>query len=271
MIESIRSVASAVGAVVERDFRVYISYRFTFVSQVFQALFSVTLFYYVSRLVNLGGFGSPDQYFAFAVVGVGLLQLLSTTLGVLPSALRQELVAGTFERLVLSPLGAVGGIAAMMIFPLIVSVFSLALIIAFAAIAFGMPIHWETVWLTIPIAVFMVAAFAPVGLLMGAAVVATKQGLTGANMVIALLSLVGGFYFPVALLPGWIKWASEVQPFTPALDLFRHAIVNTPLHESAWLAVAKLLGSAILLGGIAFVAMRAAVRRSRRLGTIIEY
>jgi ABC-2 type transport system permease protein len=271
MIGVSRALASAVGAVVERDFRVFLTYRFTLVSTVLQTLFAVTLFYYLSRLVSLGGFRSPDDYFAFAVVGVALIQLLSATLGVLPSVLRQELVAGTFERIVLSPLGPVGGIAAMMLFPLVQSFFSLTMTVGFAALAFGMPIHWDTVWLTIPIALLMVLAFAPVGMLMGAAVVATKQGVTGANMVVALLSLVGGFYFPVALLPDWIEWASQVQPFTPALDLFRHAVVATPLHESAWLGVAKLLGSAIVLGGLAFVAMTAAVRRSRRLGTIIEY
>ncbi|MEA2445476.1 MAG: type transport system permease protein, partial [Thermoleophilales bacterium] len=112
-MRSLRSFATATGAVVERDVRVLMTYRFVLVSQLLQIAFSVTLFYYLSRLVRFGTFKSPDDYFAFVVVGVALVQLLSATLGQLPSALRQELVAGTFERIVLSPLGAIGGIVTM--------------------------------------------------------------------------------------------------------------------------------------------------------------
>jgi ABC-2 type transport system permease protein len=270
-MRSLSSFAAATGAVIERDVRVLMTYRFVLVSQLLQIAFSVTLFYYLSRLVRFGAFKSPDDYFAFVVVGVALVQLLSATLGQLPSALRQELVAGTFERIVLSPLGAIGGIVTMMMFPLLLSLVSIVMTIAFAAIVFGMPIHWGTVWLSVPITALTVLAFAPVALLIGAGVVATKQSLTGANMVIALLSLIGGFYFPVTLLPDSVEWLSEVQPFTPALDLFRHALADTPLRESAWLGVGKLVASAVVLGAVAYAAMSAAVRRSRRLGTIIEY
>ena len=252
----LRPYAAAVGAVITRDFRIFLTYRVTVVTQILQTLFSVTLFYYISRLVKLGGFDTPDDYYAFVVVGLALVQLLAATLGVLPSALRQELVAGTFERIVLSPLGALGGIASMMIFPLLSSLFSMVLTIVFAVAIFGMPVEWSTVWLSVPIAALVVLAFTPFGLLIAAVVVATKQNVTGTNMIIALLSLIGGFYFPVTLLPNAIEWMSEVQPFTPALDLFRHVIVDTPLRESAWISVSKLVGSAVVITAIAIAAMQ---------------
>ena len=57
------------------------------------------------------------------------------------------------------------------------------------------------------------------------------------------LSLVAGVFFPVALLPNWIEWTSEVQPLTPSLDLLRHLIVGTPI-DSAWWAVFRLVAFA---------------------------
>jgi ABC-2 type transport system permease protein len=89
--------------------------------------------------------------------------------------------------------------------------------------------------------------------------------------VVAGISLLAGIYFPVELLPGWIRWASDVQPFTPAVDLLRHLLVDTPLGDGAGLDLLKLILFAAILMPLSVTALQAAVRRSRRLGTIIEY
>ena len=58
-------------------------------------------------------FASPDDYYGCRR-GLVILQVLQATL-ITPSAtVRTELVAGTFERLALSPYGAVRAIAAAM-------------------------------------------------------------------------------------------------------------------------------------------------------------
>ena len=41
----------------------------------------------------------------------------------IPDLLRQELIAGTFDRLLLSPFGAVRGVIAIALFPLIMMIF----------------------------------------------------------------------------------------------------------------------------------------------------
>ncbi len=57
-------------------------------------------------------------------------------------------------------------------------------------------------------------AFLPFGLLFAALTVVVKQGSVGTSWVIALLSIVGGLYFPVSLLPHWVQTAAKLQPFT---------------------------------------------------------
>jgi ABC-type multidrug transport system permease subunit len=76
---------------------------------------------------------------------------------------------------------------------------------------------------------------------------------------------------PVALLPDWIEWASNVQPFTPAVDLMRHVLLGLPMPEAAWLAVLKLVLFATVLLPVAVLALNRAVRIGTRRGTIIEY
>ena len=85
------------------------------------------------------------------------------------------------------------------------------------------------------------------------------------------IALVSGLYFPIVLLPEWIQWVADVQPFTPAVDLLRHLLVGLPLREPAWTSILKLVGFAIVLLPLAAWAVSCAIRRARRTGTIIEY
>src|ERR1700729_3109101 len=88
-------------AVMRRDLHVYLSYRTRLVSQLLTSLFSLTLFYYISRLVHVSGFGSHKAYFGFVVVGIALVGILYSCFSI-PELVRQELIAGTFDRLLLS-------------------------------------------------------------------------------------------------------------------------------------------------------------------------
>jgi hypothetical protein len=76
---------------------------------------------------------------------------------------------------------------------------------------------------------------------------------------------------PITLLPGWIRWTSEVQPFTPATDLLRHLLVDTPLVHPAGVEFLKLVGFSVLLLPAGFALLRAAIRYGQRTGTIAEY
>ena len=261
---------SAFYAVVRRDFHVFLSYRTRLVSQVLTSIFSLTLFYYVSRLVRVEGFTTPDRYFGFVVVGIALVGVLYSCFAV-SETIRQELVAGTFERLLLSPFGGVRGAVATMIFPLAYAFLMATITLALGVTIFGMDLHWSTVPLALPALLLALLAFLPFGLFFCALTVATKQANIGASWVIALLSIVGGLYFPIALLPGWAQLAAEVQPFTPATELLRHLLVGAPMETSIGLGLVKIVVFAELLVPVALYALHRAIRLGQRRGTIIEY
>jgi len=262
--------AGAFAAIVRRDFHIFISYRTRLVSQILTSIFSLTLFYYVSRLVHVDSFTGPDQYFGFVVVGIALVGVLYSCFAI-SETIRQELVAGTFERLLLSPFGGVRGAVAISIFPLVYSFLLASITLGLGAMIFGLQLHWSTVPLALPTLVLALLAFLPFGLFFSALTIATKQANVGANWVIALLSIVGGLYFPIALLPGWAQLAAEVQPFTPATELLRHLLVDTPMETSVGLALVKLVVFVEILVPASLYALYRAIRLGQRRGTIIEY
>jgi ABC-2 type transport system permease protein len=241
------------------------------VAQVASALFTLLLFYYTSKLVRVEMFPSPDDYFAFVTVGLVIFAVLTSTLAVGAATLCQELVAGTFERLVVSPFGAVAGVLAMLLFPFAYALVQGVVSLLLATLVFGLPLEWPSALLALPVALLGVLAFLPFGVLIAVAVVVLKQAMAAGNFLVAGISVVAGLYFPVALLPEWIQWASEVQPFTPAVELLRHLLVGTPLDSSAWVEVGKLALFAAVLIPVSVWVLHRAVRVGRRCATITEY
>lgn len=268
-----RAYLDAAVGVFRRDFALFASYRMRFVTTAFTTFVSLTLFYYVSRLVASDRVGArtAEEYYGFVVIGIIVFGVLTSTLSLPLATLRAELLAGTFERMVLSPFGAVRCIASLMIFPVVLALVTAVISLAFAALVFGLDLTWPDALLGLPLGVLGALAFAPFGLLMAAAVVVFKQTNAGATFIVTGVTLLAGVYFPVALLPGWIEWASDVQPFTPALDLLRHTMVGTPQETSTTVGLAKLVGFPVVMLPASLYVLSAAVRLGRRRGTIIEY
>ena len=261
---------NAFWAVMRRDLHVYLSYRTRLVSQIMTAVFSLTLFYYVSRLVYVEGFGSHNAYFGFVVVGIALLSVMYSCFSI-AELVRQELIAGTFDRLLLSPFGAVRGVIAMTLFPMGYSFVLAGITLGLGCAVFGLQLHWSTVPLSIPIMMLVLLSFLPFGVLFAALTVVIKQGTVATTWIIALLSIVGGLYFPVSLLPGWVQTASKAQPFTAGTNILRHELVGTPLTGSTASALLKLAAFAAVLLPASIILLSSAIRLGQRRGTIIEY
>lgn len=268
-MNSVRTYFAAATAILRRDATVYFSYRWRLVSQSIGVVFTLGIFYYISRLVRVGSFLHHGDYFAYVAIGIIIVQVLQATLETSISV-RQELVAGTFERMVVSPFGPVACVLSLFLFPLAYSLLIMLVTLAISAAVFGLNVHWTTVPLAVPVALAGSIAFASIGLIFAAMIVRFKQ-VFGTAYVLAAISLVAGFYFPPSLLPWWLRWASEVQPFTPAVDLLRHLLVGQPLRYGAAEDLVKLLGFSAVLLPLGIGVLVWAVDSGRRTGTITEY
>jgi ABC-2 type transport system permease protein len=260
----------ATWGIVRRDAILFFSYRSQTFTQIVGLLFNLTVFFYISRLLTGETIETPGGYFAFVVVGLVIVQVLTTSMGITPTQVRQELVSGTIERFLVSAHGPVHGIVGMMLFPLASAFATGAIMLAIAAIVFGMPLE-PTAPLAIPVAALGALAFLPFALALVAAVIAFKQVASGAQFIVSGVAIVGGLYFPVTLLPGWIAWTADVQPFTPAADVLRHLLVGAPLADPIIVDLAKLVAFAAVLLPVGVLLLRAAVRYGQRVGTIAEY
>jgi ABC-2 type transport system permease protein len=260
----------AMWGIMRRDAILFVSYRTQLISQFLSPLFSITVFYYISRLLTTRSIHSPGGYFGFVIIGLVIVQILTISLGVMPVTVRQELISGTIERFLVSAHGPVNGILGTMLFPLVNAFVSGILMLMLATLIFGLPLA-TTAILAIPVSLLGTLAFMPFALFLVALVMAFKQASSATQFIVSGVAIVGGLYFPVSLLPGWIRWMSDVQPFTPATDLLRHLLVNTPLAHPAGVELLKLVAFSIVLLPAGFALLRVAIRYGQRTGTIAEY
>ena len=265
-----RAWFEAMSGIMRRDAILFLSYRTQLISQVLGPFFTIAVFYFISHLLKVQTFHSPGGYFGYVIVGLVIVEILTLSLGIMPGSVRQELVSGTIERFLVSAHGPVNGILGTMLFPLCNAFLSGVLTLVLATAIFGLPLA-ATSFLAIPVALLGVIAFMPFALLLVALVMAFKQAASATQFIVAGIAIVGGLYFPIAVLPGWIRWMSEVQPFTPATDLMRHLLVDTPLVHPAGVELLKLVGFAVVLLPAGFILLRAAIRYGQRTGTVAEY
>jgi ABC-2 type transport system permease protein len=268
--DRVRLWLDAMWAIMRRDAILFASYRTLLVSQILGPLFTIALFYYISRLLTARAIHSPGGYFGFVIVGLAIVQVLTISLGIMPVSVRQELVSGTIERFLVSAHGPVNGIVGTMLFPLINALLTGALMLGMAAICFGLPLAGTAV-LALPVSLLGMLAFMPFAFVLVALVMVVKQISSATQFIIAGFSIVGGLYFPISVLPVWIRWAANVQPFTPAADLLRHLLMDAPLAHSAAMDSLKLAGFVVILLPAGFMLLRVAIRHGQRSGTIAEY
>jgi ABC-2 type transport system permease protein len=266
-----RQYTDAAVAIVRRDAAIFLSYRMRLFSQLATSLFSLTLFYYLSRIISVEAFSSPDAYFGFVVVGLAIIGVLTPAFQNSAASIRQELVAGTFERMVVSPFGAVAGVLSLLVFPFLMALVLGTFSIVIAALLFGVQIHWSTAAFALPVAVLGTLSFVPFGLAIAAATLVFKQAAGLSGFFLAGITLVAGFYFPISVLPSWIQWVSDVQPFTPAVSLLRHLLLGLPMDETVPVALFKLAAFATVLGALSLWLVQRALEISRKQATIVEY
>ncbi len=204
------------------------------------------------------------------VVGVVILGVIHASLSI-PTSVRQELVAGTYERLVLSPFGGAAATASLMVFPILFSLAVAIIQLLVAVVIFGRctsagrRLHWpcRSAW----------QARSPSRRSRCSSPrrqLAFKQA-PGQTTALAVVSLASGMYFPVSLLPWWLRWISDVQPLTPTVDLLRHVLIDFPLRESPAAAFAKIGGFIVIGIPVALWFVSLAGKYGRRRGTVLEY
>ena len=261
----------AIRALILRDWGVMRSYRAALILDLAFGFVNLTAYHFISQTVR-PRFGAELQgapsYFAFAAVGIALMVVLQASVTGLARRLREEQLAGTLEMLLAQPISSAELALGLAGFPFLFAIFrALAYLLlggAFLGLSFA---HCD--WLGLLVS-FLVSgfAFAAIGIVLASLVVVFKRAEAAATVGTAVIGLLGGAVFPIAVLPAWLKPVATIIPTRFALNAVRGALFGT--HAWAGSALTLLIVGACLMVA-ALCLFGAAVRLVIRLGTVSQY
>jgi ABC-2 type transport system permease protein len=266
---------SATGAFLKRDISLSMSYRLSFLLQIFGIFFSVASFYFLSRLFGNALVPQLDQYggdyFSFVLIGLAFSGYLGLSLSSFSASIREGQVTGTLEIMLLSPTRLSAILFSSSLWSYVQTTVNVAVYLIFGAIAFGFNIDHANFLTSVVVLVLSIASFSGIGILSAAMVLVIKKGDPIAWIFGGVSSLLAGVYYPISVLPDWLTPFSHLLPMTYALDAMRLAMLKGYSIFEVRNDLLVLLGFALVLTPLAFIVFRAALKRAKIEGSLIQY
>lgn len=214
--------------------------------------------------------GQGDQYFAFLVVGLIALNLVSSTIYALPGGLQTATSTGTLEALLATPTSVSALLVGLSGYEVLLSVVR-GLVMLIAAGIFGAHVAWLQLGASLPIIALVVLAHLPIAIITAAMVLAFRTRGPLPQLVLLASTFLGGVYYPTTVIPGWIKSISAFLPLTYGLTALRAVLLEGRSIVTVWRDVSILVAFTAVALVVSAVAFRAALRYARRVGNLAQY
>lgn len=214
--------------------------------------------------------GQGDQYFAFLVVGLISLNLVSSTIYALPGGLQNATSTGTLEALLATPTSVTALLVGLSGYEVLFSIVR-GSVLLLAAAAFGAHVQWARLGASLPIVSLVVLAHVPIAIITAAMVLAFRTRGPLPQLVLMASTFLGGVYYPTTVIPGWIESISAFIPLTYGLTALRTVLLEGRSISTVWREVSILIVFTAASLGVSAMAFRAALRYARRAGNLAQY
>ena len=260
-------------AFVRKDVLVAASYRLYFVGQLVGVASSLATLWFLSRLFQtappafVARYGSAD-YFAFAVVGMALLDFMWVAMGSFATRLRELQVLGTLEAILATPATAEGVVFASTAYAFGWSSLRTVVYLGAAHLLFA-DLLTHTAWgPALVVWLLAIAVFTALGLFAAGITLLVKAPTPITGWFGGAFFLFGGVLYPVEVLPAPLDAIARYIPMTLATTGLRRAFLSgATFGDVATEAVGLALYAAALFP-LAMLFLRWAFRRLRAEGSI---
>ena len=257
-----------------RDFRMEISYKAGFIFRIATAIINVAIYYFISSffgaaaapyLNNYGG-----NYFAFVIIGVAFSEYLAIGISAIGESIREGQTTGTLELMLLSPTRLVVALLSSSLWSYVFATLRVVVYMIFG-VALGLRFDHANLPFALLSLVLAIISFNMLGLFTASAIILMKRGDT-LGWALRVSSLVlGGVYYPVGVLPGWLGLVGQALPLTHALELLRRSLLLGEGFTQLWGELLILAALTIALLPLGLLACHLAIQIARTDGSLSHY
>lgn len=255
-----------------RDFLIAISYRFGFFLALGGILFSTAGFFFLSRLFEF----TPSSlkiyggYFPFVLIGIAFSDYLMTALHTFSSTIRQGQITGTLEALLLTRTRVSTIVLFSSGFSFLFTTLRVFFYLLFGALVFGINLKGNILGALIILAL-TILVFASLGIISASFVMVFKRGDPLSWIFTSASALLGGVFYPISVLPGWLRNFSFILPITYSLKGIRMCLLANASLKDVLPQILVLLGFAVILLPLSLVLFKSAIDRAKKDGTLTQY
>lgn len=258
-----------------RDLAIARSYRSSFVLQLFDTLFGVAVFYYLSRFIQYPGISrvlpQGGSYFGFVLVGVAFFDYMSVSLNAFDQSLEEARRNGTLEYLLVTQTSLPVILAGSALYPFVLLSLRTAVYIGWGMVLFGFPRESANWFGAAIVLAASVLAFAGLGVLSASYMLVFKKGNPVKWLLLGAAGLVSGVMYPVSILPAPLQWVARLLPVTYSLEGMRAAVLGHASMAALWGSIRILLVFALVLLPASFSLFFWALRRTKITGTLVHF
>ena len=198
---------------------------------------SLSVSYIGLGMVMIAGEQNVDgQYLVlYLVVGTLVWQYLSIIFYWITDVIGMERWEGTIEYTLMAPIRRVTHMAGQTIFAVLYSLVFTGIILAVTVFLFKIDLSSANIWGAL--LMLLVGSFSFIGFsIMGSILplLFPERGSQMTHVIIALLLLVSGVYYPVEVLPEFLQKLSKLSPATYVLDGTRLALLKGSAIRELW-------------------------------------
>ena len=261
-------------AFIQRDFIEETSYRMAFVLRLFGMLFSVVTFFFVSKLFgpaaapHLESYGG--DYFSFVIIGLAFSQYVGVSLTSFSTMITRAQITGTLEALFLTETDASAIVVGSSLYRFLWVSVNVTLYLAVGAV-FGMDLSRANLLAGFIVLLLTVACFSSFGILAASFVIVFKRGDPITTIFKGVMDVLGGTYYPITVLPGWLQVFSYFVPLTYALRAMRLALLQGYSIIDLAPDLGILLVFSVVLLPLSVLVFNYAVHRAKAEGSLSHY
>ncbi|MFQ5646316.1 MAG: ABC transporter permease [bacterium] len=264
-----------IGAFVKRDFQANSSYKLSFATSFVNIALTVTMYFFMSKLFNkqfsslLSSYGG--DYFAYVIIGIAFYDYINIAQGGVPGSITGSQASGTFEALLVTNTSLPTIVFSSNLYSFLWTSIRVGSFLLVGALGFDLNLGNANYSGALIILALTMMVFSCFGLITASFITVLKRGDPFTWVYNTLSWLLGGLYFPVTVLPGWLHPIAKLLPITYALDGMRLALLKGyPTYKLIGHINALIIFFAVFLP-IGTIGFRYALKRAKQDGTLIQY
>lgn len=257
-----------------RDFRDDSSYKLGFLFRVASAVINVAIYYFIASAFGsaaapyLSSYGG--NYFAFVIIGVAFSEYLALGIGAIGESIRQGQTTGTLELMLLSPTRLMVTLISSSLWSYVFASMRVLVYLIVGA-ALGMRFEHANVPFALFSLVLAIVSFNALGLFTASVIIMMKRGNPLGWALRVSSMILSGVYYPVDVLPTWLRPLGQLLPLTHALELLRRSLLLGEGLAQLWGDLLLLVGLTIVLLPLGVLACHLAIQVARTDGSLSHY